>query len=97
MPRAVSVCENRAAAAYAFPRGPASIEDRRMTLDLACRERAEYNSTLLGVGTGRSRAGAQPKSFGLCENHAELLEQIDRELVQDGWARAHTQAPLRIV
>jgi hypothetical protein len=97
MPHAVTVCENRVAALYAFPRGPASIEDRRMTLDLPCRERADYTSSLLGVGQGKGRAGAVAKSFSLCENHAELFEQIDRELIQDGWARSHTAMPARIL
>jgi len=68
-----------------------------MTLEIPCRQLAEFNATLLSVGTGRDRRGAKPATFPLCENHSQLFEQIDQELVQDGWARAHTGPPTQIL
>ncbi len=60
-----------------------------MTLELQCREHAEYASTLKGVGTGRERRGAAVATFGLCENHNQLFQMVDAELVQDGWAPSY--------
>jgi hypothetical protein len=82
-------CENKKAAAHAFPRGPTPVEDRRMTLELQCREDAKYTSTLKGVGKGRQREGAAIASFDLCENHNQLFQMVDRELVEDGWAPSY--------
>jgi hypothetical protein len=63
-----------------------SVRDRSMTLDLPCHETATYASEMTGLGTGRARTGAARQRFELCENHSQLFAQIDRELVQDGWA-----------
>jgi hypothetical protein len=82
-------CENKKAAAYALPRGPRPVEDRRMTLDIQCREDAGYTSTLKGVGTGKQRTGGPIANFNLCENHNELFQQIDMELGQEGWAPSY--------
>lgn len=72
------------------------VMDRRMTLNLPCHFAAEYSSSLKGIGRGRTREGGQVRTFGLCENHAQLYEQIDRELVQDAWAPAHTAKPVSL-
>jgi hypothetical protein len=82
-------CENQKAAHHALPRGPAPVEDRRITLELQCREPANYSSTLKGVGTGRERKGAAIATFSLCENHNQLFQAIDAELVEEGWAPSY--------
>jgi len=82
----MATCENQKAAAHAMPRGPPSVEDRRMTLEIRCDMDAQFTSTLKGVGSGTKRSGAATQSFALCDNHSEVFEQIDRELVEEGWA-----------
>lgn len=62
-----------------------------MTLDIQCDMDAEYASTLLGLGDGKQRKGAAARKFLLCYNHSELFRDIDRELVEEGWAPAHTE------
>jgi hypothetical protein len=83
------VCENQKAAAHALPRGPMPVEDRRMTLEYQCRSEAEYSSTLKGVGVGKERKGATIATFNLCENHNQLFQAVDQELVEDGWAPSY--------
>jgi hypothetical protein len=82
-------CENQKAASHAFPRGPAPVEDRRMTLEYQCREPANYSSTLKGVGKGKDRQGGAIATFALCENHNQLFQMVDAELVEDGWAPSY--------
>lgn len=89
----MSNCENAVAATHAFPRNSMPAADRRMTLTIQCHDPAEYTSSLRGIGTGRRREGAQVRTFGLCENHRRVFEQIDKELVQDAWAPSLTTAP----
>ena len=60
-----------------------------MTLEYHCGDSGAYISTLLGVGTGKSRAGASVAAFPLCENHTQVVLQIDRELVEEGWASTY--------
>jgi hypothetical protein len=85
----MAVCENKRAANHAFPRGPPPVEDRRMTLELQCRETATHTSTLMGLGTGKKRTGGVVATFGLCENHNELFQMVDQELVEDGWTPSY--------
>jgi len=73
------------------------VEDRRMTLEIQCLESASHTSSLQGVGTGKLRKGGVAAKFDLCENHNELFQQIDRELVQEGWAPSYMgKLPLRL-
>jgi hypothetical protein len=72
------------------------VADRKMTLTIQCRDASEYSSNLRGVGKGRLREGAVPRTFGLCENHRRLYEQIDFELVQDAWSPSHTAKPISL-
>ena len=90
-------CQVQSVSLFAFPKGPASIEDRRMTLDTACRESATHSAKLLGIGAGRSRKGAAAKEFLLCENHSQLIAQIDGELMEDGWSTALVERPRPLV
>jgi hypothetical protein len=93
----MAACENKIAAIHAFPPDSQPAADRRMTLTIQCREPAEYSSSFRGVGTSRHRDGAQIRVFGLCENHRQLFEQIDSELVQDhSWARSLTSKSVQI-
>jgi hypothetical protein len=59
-----------------------------MSLDTPCREEARFSAKLLGLAGGRPRKGAVAKDFLLCENHSQLVTQIDGELIEDGWASA---------
>lgn len=68
-----------------------------MTLEIQCTMDGEYTSTLLGLGTGKARTGAKTQMFSLCDNHSGLFEQIDKELVQEGWAPSYMgNRPTRI-
>jgi hypothetical protein len=89
-------CANVAASRYAFPMDSMSVRDRRMTLTLPCPGQAEYSCELLGLGTDKARTGASASSFTLCMNHSDLYEEIDRELVEEGWRQTHTAKPERL-
>jgi hypothetical protein len=86
-------CQIQTASTHAFPKGSASVEDRRMTLQMNCREPATYTARMLGAANGRSRVGSSPRDFLLCENHAQLVAQVDRELVEEGWATSLPEKP----
>ena len=60
-----------------------------MTLELPCREDAKYTSTLKGLGTGKERKGGAIVTFNLCENHNQLFQMVDQELVEEGWAPSY--------
>ncbi|HEV2166694.1 MAG TPA: hypothetical protein VGS23_06965 [Thermoplasmata archaeon] len=90
------ICQNTSAAEYAFPPTAGPVMDRRMTLTLPCREEATSTSEFSSASNGRGRQGAGIKSFYLCENHASLYSQIDRELVEDGWAPAEAHKPVQL-
>lgn len=64
-----------------------------MTLGAPCRETATYSTKVLGTAGGPARTGAPLKEFVLCENHSQLVEQIDRELIDDGWTSAFGERP----
>jgi hypothetical protein len=83
------MCENQKAAVHALPRGPAPVEDRRMTLEYQCRESGDYASAWKAVGAGKGRTGGAIVTFHLCENHNQLFQMVDRELVEDGWAPSY--------
>jgi hypothetical protein len=70
-----------------------SVEDRRMSLDTKCREDAMYSAKMLGAAAGRSRKGSPVKDFFLCENHSQLVSQIDRELNEEGWTTVFAEKP----
>ncbi len=72
------------------------IRDRWMTLSIPCRESAEYSNSLRGVGSAKDRRGGAVREFKLCDNHSQLYEQIDAELVQEAWAPAHTAKRVRL-
>lgn len=72
------------------------VRDRWMTLSIACHEQAEYSNALTGIGAGKDRRGGVVHEFVLCENHSRVFQQIDEELVQEGWTRAHTTKPARL-
>ena len=80
----MDLCQNKVAAQFAFPRAATPIADRRMTLEIQCRESATYSSDLLGLGTGRGRAGATEKKYLLSDNHTQLIQEIDRKLDSEG-------------
>jgi hypothetical protein len=88
-------CQNQAAARHALPQAPMPVHDRRITLTIPCHEDATYDCALMGVGVGKARQGAVVQHFELCDNHTELFQQIDFELVQDGWTRSHSAPPVR--
>jgi hypothetical protein len=90
-------CQNQLAARFAFPETAAPVADRRMTLEIQCRDVATYSSDLRGIGTGRGRVGASEKKFMLCDNHSQLFQEIDRELVGEGWARAQRDKPVQLL
>jgi hypothetical protein len=90
----MATCENVTAATHAFPRDSLPARDRRMTLTIQCRDPAQYRSNLRGIGVGLGREGAQARDFVLCENHRQLYEQIDLELVQDAYSQSHTARPI---
>jgi len=93
----MAICQNQLAARHAFPDGPMPVQDRRMTLTITCHEPAAWATPLTGVGNGRLRQGGAVKTFSLCENHAEVYQQIDRELVQDGWAPSINSKPIQLL
>jgi hypothetical protein len=68
-----------------------------MTLQYACGSDGEYTTELMGVGSDKRRTGAKPATFSLCQNHSDVFMQIDRELVEEGWAPAYMgKAPVRM-
>jgi hypothetical protein len=79
-------CQVQSVSPHSFPKGATSVEGRRMSLDTACREEAVFSAKLLSTAGGRARKGAAVKEFLLCENHSQLVSQIDRELIEEGWS-----------
>jgi hypothetical protein len=69
------------------------VEDRRISLDTRCNETASFSARMLGTTGGRSRTGAAAKDFLLCENHSQLVAQVDRELKEEGWGSAIPAKP----
>lgn len=89
----MTACQIQAAARYAFPRGPTAVEDRRMSLDTNCREESTHSTKLFKASTTRARTGAAVQEFHLCENHSQLVAQVDRELIEEGWTTAFSEKP----
>lgn len=87
-------CQNRLAAQFAFPTTAAAVADRMVTLSIPCHEEAGATSELRSAAGGRARQGATAKTYYLCPNHSDLFVEIDRELIQDGWAPAHVGKPV---
>ena len=67
-----------------------------MTLEVPCHESATHFSHLNGMGGGKERRGATPREFFLCDNHAQLFEMIDRELVEEGWKSSFVEPAQRL-
>ena len=89
-------CQIQSVTQFALPRGPASVEDRRISLDTTCHEPASYATQMLGASGGRSRKGGSPRSFVLCENHSQLISMVDRELMEEGWSTGFVDPPRRL-
>lgn len=90
-------CQNQTAGRFAFPnKGATPVDDRQMTLTIPCHEEATQRSSMAGLGSGKNRRGATVQTFVLCDNHAEVFQQIDTELVQDGWSPTFQARPERI-
>jgi len=64
-----------------------------MSLNTVCREDATYSAKLGGSSTGKARQGAPVKEFLLCENHSQLVSQVDADLKDDGWSSALVERP----
>jgi len=64
-----------------------------MTLEMECREPATYTAKMSSAAKGRSRVGSVVQDFLLCENHAQLVVQVDRELLEEGWATSLPEKP----
>ncbi|HEV8050187.1 MAG TPA: hypothetical protein VGP88_06295 [Thermoplasmata archaeon] len=86
-------CQIEPASAYAFPRGPAPVEDRQMSLAGRCRESATYSANLRGAARARGANASTAREFVLCENHSQLVAQVDRELVEEGWSSVLVERP----
>lgn len=86
-------CQIQAASRYSFPSGATSVQDRRMSLDFPCRESATYGAKLRGSADGKVRKDASAREFFFCENHSQLVSQVDRELTEDGWSAALVERP----
>lgn len=86
-------CQIQVAARYAFPRGLTPVEDRRMSLDTACREEGTYAAKMSAATAGKGRQGAPIREFFLCENHSQLVAQVDTELKEEGWTPSLADRP----
>jgi hypothetical protein len=86
-------CQIQSASRYAFPANATSVMDRKMTLDYACHENATYGAKLRATGTGKVRQDASARDFFFCENHSQLVSQVDSELKEDGWSSALVERP----
>ncbi|MCI4347494.1 MAG: hypothetical protein L3J97_02600 [Thermoplasmata archaeon] len=62
-----------------------------MSLDTICREEATHAAKLGGLTTGHDRKGSPVREFLLCENHSQLMSQVDRELIEDGWTTVFSE------
>ena len=89
-------CQNAAAAKFALPEKPMPVRDRSLTLSIQCTDPATYASSLTGLGVGKARTGGRVQSFPLCDNHSQLFAQIDKELIQEGWAATENGSPSRL-
>jgi len=57
-----------------------------MSLATKCRETAAYSAQMRGAAKSMGAAAAAAREFLLCENHSQLVSQVDRELVEEGWS-----------
>lgn len=68
-----------------------------MSLEMLCREDATESVGLLSAASGRKRNNGTVQQFNLCQNHAQLMTQVDGELViEESWATAFAQRPTSI-
>jgi hypothetical protein len=84
-------CQIDSASRHALPPTAMPVQDRKMSLDTACREEATYSAKLGGLSKGHDRKGSPVREFVLCENHSQLMTQVDRELMEDGWGTAFAE------
>jgi hypothetical protein len=90
-------CDIQRISPHAFPRNSSSVADRRMTLEFPCHEMASFSTRMLSASFGPSRRGAPVLPFVLCENHAQLVVQIDQELIDDGWTTGFAEKPHSLI
>ena len=90
-------CDVQRTSLHAFPQRSSSVLDRQMSLGAPCRETATHSTKTLGASAGPARAGAPIKEFLLCENHSQLVVQIDQELMDDGWSTAFAERPRSLI
>ena len=64
-----------------------------MSLGFPCHETATFTTKLRSGSFGPARQGAPVREFLLCENHSQLVTQVDQELIEDGWATAFIEKP----
>jgi hypothetical protein len=64
-----------------------------MALDTSCHEDGTYSVQMLGAAAGRSRKGSAAREFVLCENHSQLVAQVDGELMEEGWSTSFASKP----
>jgi hypothetical protein len=64
-----------------------------MSLATNCPEPATYSNQLLGASAGPARKNAPVKEFLLCENHSQLVAQVDRELGEERWSTVFAEKP----
>jgi hypothetical protein len=86
-------CQIQPASRHALPLAASSVHDRRISLFTVCHEEATYQTKLKGAAQGRMREGATPYEFVLCQNHSQLITQIDTELLEDGWSTVFAERP----
>ena len=64
-----------------------------MSLDTSCREESSYATKLFKASATRARTGSAAQEFRLCENHSQLVAQVDRELIEEGWSTVFSEKP----
>jgi hypothetical protein len=65
-----------------------------MSLEMTCREDASESCQLRSAASGRQRNKGTVQQFNLCQNHAQLIAQVDGELVnEESWTTAFAQRP----
>jgi hypothetical protein len=50
----------------------------------------------LSASAGRGRKGSPTREFLLCENHSQLVAQIDGELIEEAWSTVFGEKPKRL-
>jgi hypothetical protein len=90
------LCQINSASLHALPPTAMPVQDRKMSLDTVCREEAVYSAKLGGLSKGHDRTGTPVREFLFCENHSQLITQVDVELMEDGWGTAFVEKSHRL-